>query len=327
MRNINFTKVDRILAKVYRDLGETDDLNESDVIEWIGEALEFMRVPKSNTQAVSFVKVTDHHADMPCGLEVILQIARHNNWEEENCECPVCPNPEQETDTLDCEEETEPNSSSVLTACDIMRAEDYPNSYKPYFDMQWDFIPWTSNSIYRENYTPVRLSNNVFFNSLVCKEKNEGLYHSCEDEYTIVGDYDRKLRFSFKEGFVAISYVKMPIDSETGYPLIPDHPSYMAAITYYIKWRLASKYAWSGREGFVGLQQDSQKNWLRYAKQAKNALKMPDSIDELQNLLEETHQMIPNHRRYYGFFGNLGREESSKFKDPRHRNRYRYYNR
>ena len=96
MGKINFTKVDRVLAKVYRDLGETDDLNESDVIEWIGEALEFMKVPKSHTQAVSFVKVEDHHADIPCGLEMILQIAKHNNWEEESCECPVCPNPEEE---------------------------------------------------------------------------------------------------------------------------------------------------------------------------------------------------------------------------------------
>ena len=38
-------------------------------------------------------------------------------------------------------------------------------------------------------------------------------------------------------------------------------------------------------------------------------------------LLEQTHQLIPNHKKYYGFFGKLGRPEGRKFNDPDFRRR------
>jgi len=192
--------------------------------------------------------------------------------------------------------------------------------YRPFFDLKWEYSLWSDSQYCKDKFTPVRLSNNVFFNSLVCKEKNnQEIYRNCGDEYTIVGTTEKRLRFSFREGFVAVAYLRNAIDIETGYPLVPDNYSYLSAITYYIKWKLAEWYDWNGREGFGIKAEKAEKRWLKYTKQGKNYMKMPKGLDQYQNLLEQSHTMIPKHNMYYGHFGNLNKAESKKFNNPDNR--------
>lgn len=338
MSELQFTTVDRVLAKVHRDL-KGIDLNESDAIEWIGEALEFLKVFQVQEQAVAFMEVKNYQADLPDGFQMVLQIARDNNWTPDEKECCAIP-------AKVIEEVTVESSDTECTDCYTQPVDchgrvlfdDYVPKYIPYFDMQWQYIPWTTSSHYKENFTPVRLANHTFFNTIVCKEKHNTPYDGQEtnnpyknnglgeqDEYTIVGDADKKLRFSFKEGYVALAFIRNAVDSETGYPLVPDNISYMSAITYYIKWKIAEMMTWNGREGYARLAQDSERLWLKYARQGKNYMKMPKTIDQFQNLLEQSHYLIPRHRRYYGYFGNIGREEDRRFNNPSDNKRARHY--
>lgn len=295
---MEYTTVNTIIAKAYRDFRGTD-LNESDAIEWIGEALEFLKVPQIQEQAVAFIEVENHEANVPRGLQMVIQIARNNEWTEETAEEEVIP--------------AETVEEVTAESCDT------PIAYQPYFDMQWQYVNWISCGLYRERYTPVRLANHTFFNTLVCKEKSPYENYG-EDEYTIVGLTDKKFRFSFETGQIALAYIKNAIDEVTGYPMIPDNVSYTTAITYYIKWKMAERLTWHGREGFARLAQDSERLWLKYARQAKNYMKMPKSLDDFQDLLEQSHYLIPRHRMYYGYFGNLGKEENRRFNDPDQRN-------
>lgn len=319
MSEMQFTSVDRIFATLNRNLGNPD-LNESDVIEWIGDALDQLKVPQVQEQAVMFLEVKDFHADIPQGLQLILQVARNNSWapDSKHCGCPT----QEEVDGVETPEPCEA-----------------PSEYRPYFDMQWQYIPWTTSAWYSRNFTPVRLANNVFFKSLVCKEKSpyrngqsdqEFFQHNFGnrnmDEYTIVGTMDKKLRFSFREGQVAIACLRSQMDPETGYPYIPDNISFITAITYFIKWKLAEMYDWNGREGFASKADKAAQQWEKYARQAKNWAKMPKSIDDFQDLLEQSHYLIPRQDRYYNYFGNLGRPEERKFNDPDFRSKRRYYN-
>ena len=275
MSELQYTTVNRVIAKVYRDLKDID-LHETDAIEWIGEALEFLKVPQIQDQDVTCLKVENYETTFPVGFQMVLQIARYNGIEPIN----------------DC-------------------SDDYS-----------DYDSWTSSSFYQQYFSPVRLANNVFFKSVVCKEKRQIPYQdNCNDEYTIVGTTEKKIRFSFKTGDVALAYIKNALDKETGYPLVPDDVRYITAITYYLKWKIAQRYEWSGRQNYIRLAQDNERLWLKYARQAKNYMKMPKSIDEFQNLLDQTHYLIPRQGRYYGYFGNLGREESRRFNDPNRRNR------
>lgn len=320
MSQMQFTTMDRILANINRDL-KGIDVNESDIIEWAGEALDFLQMPEIQEEAVAFLKVQNHEVELPEGLQMVLQIAKYNKDEEEVDKC----NEELPEENINEYLIDESNDCCTPDGCNknidmvnfLMGTID--TSYRPYFDMQWQYIPWTTSHYYKENFAPVRLANNTLFNTIVCKEKN--LYQeSCQDEYTIVGITDKKFRFSFKEGYVAVSYVKTAIDEETGYPLIPDNIRHISAISYYIKWKAAEVQSWNRREGFVGLAQSAEQHWLKYVKQAKNYTKMPKSVDQFQNLLEQSHYLIPRHDRYYKYFGNLGRAENRKFNDPDRRN-------
>lgn len=310
---MNYVTVDTVLAKLFRDLRDTP-LHESDVIEWIGEALEFLKVPQVQEEAVHFTKVTNHEADIPKGFHLAIQLARNNNWSED-CNCATA---EEVAEAL-----SEESPSPVLLDCHGTPLQEYEYAYyRPYYDLQWEYSPWTASGYYRNNYSPIRLANNTFFNSLVCKELSTDIYNSCVDEYTIVGTTDRKFRFSFEEGFVAISYLRNAIDPETGYPLVPDQVSFLTAIGYYVQWKIAEWWSWNGREGAGSLAQDRERKWLKYVKQAKNYAKMPKTVDEYQNMMEDSLYLIPRTKRYYGFFGKLGRPENRAFSDPDYRNRF-----
>lgn len=324
MSILKYVTIDRVFSKISRDLKGTE-INESDVIEWIGEALEFLEVPQILVEDVKFLKVKDYHAEMPRSLHMITQIARNLNpikKESNNCAVEdvsenICENPSKEEVIGDiCIPETEldnlPNDYALAflnsdfvdnTDCNTLNA----------LNLDWTYDIWTSTNHYQNNYSPVRLATGTFFNSLVCKEKDMSLYKTCDDEYTIIGDTEKKLRFNFIEGTVAISYLKNSVDKETGYPLIPDNISYITAIVYFIKWKIAEMYDWAGREGWGVKAEKAEAKWIKYVRQAKNFMKMPKTLDEYQNLLEQTHYLIPDHKKYYSYFGNLGKNKLRNF--------------
>jgi hypothetical protein len=296
MSKINYVSIDRVFSKINRDLKGTDT-NETDVIEWIGEALEFLKVPQVLVEDVSFLNVVDYHTEVPDNLHMITQIARNNIFDSAGpCVCTVpCDCPTEAIPEVDPCAEVDP--CVVPTGIDLGL---------------WTYEIWTSSPEYLRNYSPVRLATGTFFNSIVCKEKDESLYLTCSDEYTIVGELDKRLRYNFIEGQVAVSYLRNTVD-ESGYPLIPDNISYITAIVYYIKWKIAEWYEWSGRDGWAAKAEKAEQRWLKYVRQAKNFMKMPKTLDEHQNLLEQTHYLIPNHKRYYEYFGNLGKANQRNF--------------
>ena len=300
---MEYTNVNRILAKFHRDLKGVS-LNEKDAVEWIGEALDFLKVYATLESVVTFLEVKDYQTIMPPFTHLILQVARDNSFVSSS---------ELDPDSFLVEVENEENPPHVCLNCNNEIVNDYyVGYYRPYPDLLWEYNPWTLSTSYKASFTPVRLADNSFFNNIVCKEKGE-IYNSCRDEYTIVGTTERKLRFSFQTGMVAVSYLRNAIDKDTGYPLIPDDIRFITAINYYLQWKIAEWYNWNGREGFNYIVQDSERKWLKYAKQAKNYAKMPKSLDDYQDLLEQSHYLIPDYNKYYSFFGNLTQYEQLKF--------------
>ena len=322
-RKFQYTSLDRILSKIYRDLG-IEEISETDAIEWTGEALNFMESQSLLEQAVAFVEVVDHHADLPNGLSTIIQVARKHTKQDGEDICPA-------NIILDCEVEeiegcyaekcnTNPEGLEhypVPLDCKGMPLTDVELAYyRPYFDLQYEYYGWSNSTYYGRHFTPVRLANHTFFDSLVCEE-DQTIYNSCIDEYTISGD---KIRTSFRRGFIAISYNRPVVDSETGYPMVPDDISFTTAIMWYIAWKYNGRLWMMGREGYGDKMQYAQQQWGWYCKQASNKAFTLHGIDEHQNLLEERLNMMPRQNLYYNFFGKLGRPESKAWKDPNRRN-------
>lgn len=319
--NYKYTSIDRIFSKLIRDV--KSEFAESDVIEWCGEALEFIGATRLYEEAVAFIEVKNHQCKLPAGLHAVIQVARNNRWggPSDDSLCPanlVSSNPVN----------TDPEPSTpVAINCEGEPENAYELAYyRPYFDLKWEHSFWIGCGTYQEKYTPVRLATNSFFNSLVCTEVQNGtenIYQSSTDEYTII--QGEILRFSFKEGSVAVSYLRQVLDEETGYPMIPDNISYTTAITKYITMKMFERDFYNNREGAAQKMTKAEQDWHWYCKQASNVDLMPYGVDEHQNLLDQRNYILPRQNRYYGFFGKMARPETRKYNDPDVRNWHGYY--
>lgn len=295
------TSVNVIISRLQKSI-RNEEISELDIIDYIGDALGLLEAPEIQEESVYFLKVENHHAEVPPYLKSVLQIAKYSDSvENAKRRCKSLPkkikiNKETVKEAYKCGEDE-------IMDCIMCSIHD---GFIPYFDMQWQYSPWVTSSYYVTYFEPVRLKNHTLFNSLVCQEKRN-LYHNDSDEYDIIGTIDRRLRFSFKEGMVAVSCLRNPVDPETGFPTIPDNQDHIEAIVYYIRWKIAETLSWAGRAGFDSQVTYNKQMWEMYKTNAINDSKLPNTIDELQNQLEQTHNLINNPNRYYGYFGNLSR--------------------
>lgn len=287
MRVLKKTTLDRVFNKIYRDLG-LEDIHESDVIEWTGEVLEHIGVVNMLEEHVAFIEVNNHRADFPKNLVSIIQVAKNNRAKKEDGICyhevvKECEPLRQDFVPLDCR-------GGLIGDYEVAY-------YRPFFDLQYEYSGWSQSSLYSNTFTPVRLSNKTFFNSIVCQE-NDQIYYGSRDEYTIQGD---SLVLSFKEGQIALAYNSFPIDSNTGYPMIPDHVSVIQAIVSYITYKYMQRLWYLGKEGYGDKFKQAESDYHWYISQAKNALFGPYGIDDFQDLLDQ-NTLLPNLDRYKNFF-------------------------
>lgn len=280
MQKFQFVTVDTILAKYHRDFRGLG-INNDDAIEWIGEALGFIKIASASEEAVAFLEVRNYQAVIPAGLHYIIQIARKNDWHPTSTDC---------------------SQEYIQDAIQDTNSEIEVSNYSPSFNLKQSYRNLGTNRYYNSDFTPVRLADDSFFNSLVCSlpEEAEGIYKASIDEYTIVQD---NLRFNFKDGYVAVAYSRQMMDCETGYPMVPDDESAKAAITYYLGWKFKEREYFNHREGAGPLADRAEQRWLKYVKQFKNKAKMPTGVDQYQNLADQHRYLVPTKNRYYGFFG------------------------
>ena len=195
MTEMTYTTVDRVLSKFHRDLRGAE-INESDAIEWIGEALGFLQVYQVQEEAVAFLEVKNYETIVPTYFNMVIQVAKKKNWVKND----PCVTPElvgNYRKSCSCNTTLEPSpkececsDNPIYTDCQGNIIGPYERVYyRPYFDLQWEYNLWRDSEFFHKDFIPVRLSEHTFFNSIVCKEHNEDLYHHrpFQDEYTIVG--------------------------------------------------------------------------------------------------------------------------------------------
>lgn len=284
---MRYTSIYEVLSSLRRNI--KFNFEESDVIEWAGEALRAINAAAAYEEAVAFIEVREHKALIPSGLLHIIQVARNNCWEKSCCPADIAA--VRLATAVDCEGKTIPLSAQ--------------SNYSPFFSVNLEYENWTSSSD-SACFSPIRLADHTFFNSLVCTEnKSHEIYASARDEYSIADPY---MRFSFREGQIALAYRKVKLD-EKGYPMIPDNPSYRAAIEHYIRMRVAYHKWDTGEAGANQYLAKAESDWHWYAGQSRNSVKMPQNLDEWQDLLEQKNYLLPRVNRFYGFFGKLAEPE------------------
>ena len=300
----------------------TFNLEEDDVIDWAGDAIEHMGIGALKPdEKVVFLEVNNFHVDLPQYVHQIVQIAKDNgsiiapdkivspipsnevqsdsNTNTDACSCQVVN--EVKIHSIDCHNQAVPidKEGRPLEAYDVAY-------YRPFYDLHYLHNSWFNSTTYHNRYTPVRLSNHTFFNSIVCEE-NESLMSNCMgDEYTIIaGDL---LRFNFKQGRIALSCLMHPLD-EQGWPKVEGGISAMEAIEWYCVWKICTKLYYDGQDGYERKMDRAEKNWHHYCQQAGSNNMMIAGIDEWENFTAQNIQTIPKLHKYNNFFGTLNRRE------------------
>ncbi len=304
-QRFKYTSVDRVFAMLH-SLGISTD-NESDFIEWIGAALEAIGAIKAYEEAVCFRTVENYRCVLPKNFHNIIQIARNNVYVPANPVTAITAN----DIAVGITEDTGPSIPVALDENGTPIHEYELAYYRPFFDLQYDYHGWTNLSIYRKCFTPVRLAEHTFFDTLVCREENTpNIYNGTgEDEYTIKAG--KTLSFSFEKGQVAIAYNRQPLCKDTGYPMIPDDISYTTACVNYCLKNVFMREFYSGKEGAQMKMEKAETDWVWYCAQAGNKALMLNGIDEHENFTRQRTYLIPPRHSYYGFFG---KQYNTKFR-------------
>lgn len=315
MNQFQYTTLDRVLAKLGRS--SFKDIDESEVIEWCGEALEAIGTPAILEEAVAFIEVSNHQCFLPPRFKSIIQVAKYGGYTKEvtpacilevakSSDCAIHPDaPKLVPITIDGALFPGKPAGIDYLVVDNQGMPVMPYEiayYRPYFDIQYEYKWWKSSGYYKNGWYPIRPSSHSFFNAVL--EDEQDIYRSCNDEYKVI--QGKILRFSFKEGMVAVAYNRHVLDAETGYPMIPDTYSCVTAITKYVIYQLMEREFYAGREGAQSRYQKAESDWQWYCGQAANQFMMPYGEDEYQNLLNQRGYLIPDNNKHGSFFGTLG---------------------
>lgn len=269
-KQFKYVSSSTIISKVIRDLGVTD-INKSDMIEWIGEAIQAIGTNGMKEESVMFLEIANHVADLPSEVSEVVKVYRNHKYDIGDCVLPL---------EAAVEDEHPVEIHDVTCGCDIIPDEDLPR-WTRRFERRWEYLDWDVSPLRTNRFTPIALSSAILFSGVTCEAINEGLSACSGDEYQLQNGV---IKTNFPTGQVAIAYRHTPLDSE-GYPMIPDLYSVQAAITHYISYKLFARMWYQGREGMSDKMQWADREYQFYVKQAKNDTWMLYGIDEHQNMI------------------------------------------
>lgn len=310
MAYYSYTTMDRIFSFVRRNI--TDQFSEEDVIEWTGFALSQIGVRRMYEESVAFLEVKNYQTQYPNGLHGIIQIARDREWNAHSKEClPKTVEKELskeklkvkrvDPDCVNCSDQD--NIDYVLLDCNGLPINNYEVAYyRPFFDLVGEHTGWFNSEFYKRRFTPVVPTNNSFASGIFLCDIEDEIYRHSVDEVQIIKS-TKTLRFSFKEGRVALAYLKQLTDRETGYPMIPDDPSYIEAVLAYIKKCILERQCLNGRDAACKKAEKADMDWHWYCRQSSNKELMPHGEMENEDLYGKNYR-LPKENTYEDFFGS-----------------------
>lgn len=270
-------------------------------------------------ERVCFTEVVDRRGPIPPGCRFLVQLARNNNWSpkwrtekvcgygsaymrdvyyDPNAVCPAA---------IEAEAINEGCCECPQTDCNgcLINPQD-KIWYRPFFDQLYMASQWIGSSYYKNNYTPIRLANHTFFNTLVFPEYD---LPYVEDEYNVVGE---ELLFNFKEGSIAISYLGVRLDEKMR-PMVPDSQEFFQAFRAYVAMVKANiRYEVDPTAENYRFSEVKKDDWQWYCGQAKTYAFKPKTIDERQNIAMANQHLIKQNS-YFNMFGSMSRPDPTRY--------------
>lgn len=294
------TSIQSVIAKVIADLNiQEDDLRISDVIEWVGEAIEKIGavtqfIPKvSGENGTPCTKVKCYQAQIPCDLHQLHQVAYSYNcngpwfpmrkatgsyavWGHENkCDCE-CLTPEMIVQ----------NDTMVNLVVDMYGNIDKTEAIEM-INTNQNLRTILSNLINQHTYN----------NQVSTTSPSLGLQYSVKPGWIMC---------NMPDGYLKLSYSAIPTD-EDGYPLVPDLTSYKEAIYWYVTMKMKYPEYLNGkmnREIFY----DIKRSWNFYRNQAYAEALMPNE-DGLESIKNDWNKLVPEFNDHNSFYSHTGERQ------------------
>tara|TARA_R110000851_G_scaffold256858_4_gene409348 strand:- start:612 stop:1463 length:852 start_codon:yes stop_codon:yes gene_type:complete len=156
------------------------------------------------------------------------------------------------------------------------------------------------NSTLFNTWRPMRPANSNFTLTLQCDPVTTT--YDCDHTYAVTPDL--VLTSTLREGFILVSYLAYPCDSE-GYAMIPDHEDLKEALYHYCMFRYWSFKANIKEEGARAERDYHLGRYQILKAKASASLNMPDE-GQMENIKNMTNRLVPNSSGFSSFFKGIG---------------------
>jgi len=293
-----YTSAKRVIAKVFTDLDLQEGTHRvSDMIEWLGEALEkigsfpqFIHKVAGKNDA-PLLTVENYQTKLPYDFHKLVQVAYAAS--ETGPYYPM----HSATGSFDREigditststdVETVASTSSLVTLAMSLYDLTYAEAL---------------NKINTEPATRSLLNGMLIANNQTAP--GSALSNAQSYVYTI---NDNWIKTNIETGYIMLAYQAVPTDAE-GYPLVPDDHSFMDALYWYIVMKTLYP-KWVGGQVRDAVYFEARRSWNYYCKQAYGNAMMPDA-DQMESVKNSWLRLVPNINQHSEFFSTLGEQET-----------------
>lgn len=194
-----------------------------------------------------------------------------------------------------------------LQSIDLVTFSDDKKSWCPMHKTTGSFSVYgNSNNVnllgqYNKSVEAMRSENSQLLDKFTQRVDNN--IKNIRAEYDIKPGY---LISNIKDGYIKLAYYAEYIDKD-GIPLIPDLQSYQEAIYWYVVMKLLYIEYFTGRKP-QHLYYDAKRSWNFYRQQAYAESMMPNS-NELENIKNTWHTLMPERDEIDNLFYNMGDEQ------------------
>lgn len=292
----NYISTKAVIAKIMRDLDiQEENTRITDFIEWVGEglkkigAIKSLNVKVAGKEDIPLLRLEDYQVQLPNDLFRLLGVAYSNN--------PTGPFIPMRYGTGTYDSRGEENTNSTTTT--IAASSDIITLAMDLYDLTYE------EALELVNNDPILESK---LNGLLLDDCGVTIQQQTNTtlDYTYVVN-SSYLKTNIKEGYIMLAYAAISIDEE-GYPLIPDDPSYIEALYWYVNMKTLYSRLYRGEQGVRYLYEHAESKWRFYRKQAYAVTMMPNT-DQHESLKNQTLKLYPEIDSFNNFFSTLGEQQ------------------
>lgn len=271
-----------IISKVITDLRlQEKDHSISDMVEWIGEALDIIgafrqyNIKVTGLENIPLLEVSDYQVKLPNDLirPLFIQYSTTKYGPFQPLKWNSSPLSFRADDNL-----FNTNSTTVNT---------YGNYDIVYFTMDLLNIDYET-AIDTLNNDPIFKSKiSSIMTSDIGVNKTNTSTGSQSIKYTINNNY---IKFNVKTGYIRLVYTSIPLD-EGGYPLVPNDSSFRNALYWYIVMKLYYP-DWVLGQIRDRVFEHAESKWRFFARQAYGNALMPD-MAQLESIKNQWLKLVP----------------------------------